>query len=84
MFFSYDDTAELSAEISTEEERITFLKAVAQFMANKAHVKLNIKQLYRADGFAVRELLKICRILYDAVQVHPSELDSKGLLNTAQ
>lgn len=71
----YDDSAELSPDIDTEDKRIAFLKAVAQFMANKAQVRLNIKQLYRADGFAVRELLKICRILYNAVQVHPSEVD---------
>lgn len=76
----YDDSAELNPDIKTEESRINFLKSVAQFMANKAHVKLNIKQLYRADGFAVRELLKICRILYNAVQIHPSEVE--GSANT--
>ena len=33
---------------------------------NKAQIKLKISQLYRADGFAVRELLKIADLLYRA------------------
>jgi len=41
---------------------------VAQIMAAKARVKLNLKQLYRADGFAVKEMLKISSLLYDALQ----------------
>ncbi len=36
---------------------------------SKARVKLNIKQLYRADGYAVKELLKISSLLYDAIQL---------------
>jgi clusterin-associated protein 1 len=79
----YDDSAELSHDISTEDARINFLKASAEFMANKAHVKLNIKQLYRADGFAVRELLKICRVLYKAVQIHPTEIEASNEINVS-
>jgi clusterin-associated protein 1 len=79
----YDNSPELDPDISTEDSRINYLKSVAQFMSNKAHVKLNIKQLYRADGHAVRELLKICRILYNAVQIHPSEIDATAEVNMA-
>lgn len=32
----------------------------------KANVKLNTKKLYQADGYAVKELLKIATLLYDA------------------
>lgn len=39
---------------------------------SKARVKLNIKQLYRADGYAVKELLKISSLLYDAIQLDNS------------
>lgn len=31
---------------------------------------LNTKRLYQADGFAVKELLKIAGLLYDAQQVN--------------
>jgi hypothetical protein len=34
--------------------------------SNKAQIRLKISQLYRADGFAVRELLKIADLLYKA------------------
>jgi len=39
----------------------------------KARVKLSIKQLYRADGYAVKELLKIASLLYEAVKVNAAD-----------
>ena len=44
--------------------RIPFL-----FMqATKAHIKLNTKKLYSADGYAVKELLKVTSVLYNAMK----------------
>lgn len=40
---------------------------------SKARVKLNIKMLYRADGYAVKELLKISSLLYDAIKLDSSD-----------
>jgi clusterin-associated protein 1 len=37
-------------------------------MLTKARVKLNIRRLYAADGQAVRELLKLARLLRRATQ----------------
>jgi clusterin-associated protein 1 len=45
-------------------------------MLLKARVKLNCKRLYAADGRAVKELLKLARILYNAHQYKASEEDS--------
>lgn len=39
---------------------------MAQFMATETHVRLNTKRLYGADGYAVKELLKIASLLYNA------------------
>lgn len=36
------------------------------FQALKTNVKLNTKKLYQADGYAVKEMLKIATLLYDA------------------
>lgn len=33
----------------------------------KAHIKLNTKKLYQADGYAVKELLKVTSVLYGAM-----------------
>ena len=63
----YDPTAELIDKISGDHG-VKFLKSAAQIIYNKAHIKLNIKQLYKGDGFAVKELLKVSRLLYDALQ----------------
>jgi len=34
----------------------------------KAHIKLNTKRLYSADGYAVKELLKVTTVLYTAMK----------------
>ncbi|RWS28939.1 clusterin-associated protein 1-like protein [Leptotrombidium deliense] len=38
------------------------------FCATKAHIKLNTKKLYLADGHAVQELLKMASLLYEAAK----------------
>jgi hypothetical protein len=35
------------------------MRTVVQFMASKAHIKLNPKRLYQSDGYAVKELIKV-------------------------
>jgi len=43
--------------------------------ATKAHVKLNTKKLYSADGYAVKELLKIASLLYTAMRANAADRD---------
>ncbi|CAD1474718.1 unnamed protein product, partial [Heterotrigona itama] len=62
----FDPDADISSEHNTEEERISLIRTVAEFMALKTNVKLNTKKLYQADGYAVKELLKVAILLYDA------------------
>jgi len=38
----------------------------------KANLKLNTKKLYRADGHAVKELLKLSSLLMTAIQTSTS------------
>lgn len=64
----YDPSADIPTEIDTESDRILFIKSVAQFMATKAHIKLNTKKLYQADGYVVKELLKMTSVLYNALK----------------
>ncbi|KAI9205421.1 Clusterin-associated protein-1-domain-containing protein [Polychytrium aggregatum] len=116
---SYDPNVDIKADLSTEQDRVLFIKSVATFMrdpetrptdrieawrrrafasldwsglvadpnipalimfaapvlrcarvqAPKAHIKLNTRKLYMADGYAVKELLKIADILYQASQI---------------
>ena len=46
--------------------------------ATKAHIKLNTKKLYQADGYAVKELLKITSVLYTAMKTKGMEGSSVG------
>lgn len=62
----FDPHSRISDEIETEKDRIYFVTQVAQSMASHAHLKLNCKKLYAADGHAVRELLKVAKLLKKA------------------
>uniref|UniRef100_A0A7S0JHU3 Clusterin-associated protein 1 n=1 Tax=Calcidiscus leptoporus TaxID=127549 RepID=A0A7S0JHU3_9EUKA len=62
----YDKNMEIIDEITTEQDRVVFLKSAAEQLLVKARVKLNLKNLYQANGFAVRELLKVAALLNEA------------------
>lgn len=70
----YDPSLDLSTDIETEQDRVIFIKSAAQLMATKAHIKLNTKKLYGADGYAVKELLKIATLLYSALRSNKDDL----------
>ncbi|KAK0047074.1 clusterin-associated protein 1-like isoform X1 [Biomphalaria pfeifferi] len=64
----YDPNADPAIDIDTEQDRVIFIKTVAEFLATKAHIKLNTKKLYGADGYAVKEMLKVTNVLYNATK----------------
>merc|ERR1719284_1979602 len=66
---------EIMEEIRTEHDRVVFLKSVAEQLLVKARVKLNLKNLYAAIGFAVRELLKVATLLHEAHRTASVEHD---------
>ncbi|KAI1233900.1 hypothetical protein IHE44_0004351 [Lamprotornis superbus] len=69
----YEPQSDIPGDVDTEQDRVFFIKAVAQFMATKAHIKLNTKKLYQADGYAVKELLKVTSVLYGAMNTQGGE-----------
>ncbi|XP_012432211.4 clusterin-associated protein 1 isoform X2 [Taeniopygia guttata] len=69
----YEPQSDIPGDVETEQDRVFFIKAVAQFMATKAHIKLNTKKLYQADGHAVKELLKVTSVLYGAMNTQGGE-----------
>ncbi|KAK2581112.1 hypothetical protein KPH14_007932 [Odynerus spinipes] len=73
----FDPDADITCEHNTEDERILLIRSVAEFMALNTNVKLNTKKLYQADGYAVKELLKITNLLHEA-QNHSSESISQN------
>ncbi|KAJ0410743.1 hypothetical protein ATCC90586_006846 [Pythium insidiosum] len=75
MVKKYDPTSSLTEEIDTEEDRVQFITMVATEVLVKARIRLNPKKLYAADGFAVKELIKLARVLYEASRIDISKLD---------
>ncbi len=47
---------------------ISLNQCLMWLQATKAHIKLNTKRLYQADGYAVKEMLKITSVLYSAMK----------------
>lgn len=45
----------------------------------KANIRLNTKRLYQADGYAIKELLKITKILHEALLSNLEQDDDDNL-----
>ncbi|CAH2006346.1 unnamed protein product [Acanthoscelides obtectus] len=75
----FDPDYSISLDISTENERVSLIRNVSEFMALKANVKLNTKRLYQSDGYVVKELLKITTVLYGALHIFMDEMDNDEL-----
>ncbi|KAE9347653.1 hypothetical protein PF008_g7722 [Phytophthora fragariae] len=69
MVKKYDPSSSIAEEIDTEDDRVEFLTQVATEVLAKARIRLNPKRLYAADGFAVKELIKLARVLYEASRI---------------
>ncbi|NXP55428.1 CLUA1 protein, partial [Heliornis fulica] len=80
----YEPQTDIPADVETEQDRVFFIKAVAQFMATKAHIKLNTKKLYQADGYAVKELLKVTSMLYGAMNTKGVECTDMSEENSSK
>ncbi|CAM9278245.1 unnamed protein product, partial [Scytosiphon promiscuus] len=74
----YDPDIGVSDNIESENDRVDFLTGVAAAMLNKAHIKLNAKKLYAADGHAVKELLKLATLLYSASRMEQEDTGNAG------
>eukprot|EP00928_Gymnodinium_smaydae_P047655 TRINITY_DN31810_c0_g1_i1.p1 TRINITY_DN31810_c0_g1~~TRINITY_DN31810_c0_g1_i1.p1 ORF type:complete len:464 (-),score=118.91 TRINITY_DN31810_c0_g1_i1:94-1323(-) len=53
-------------DISTEAHRLEFVKAACTKVWARTGTKMNPRKLYGADGYAVKELLRLAQLLYDA------------------
>eukprot|EP00284_Hemiselmis_tepida_P009065 CAMPEP_0174928460 /NCGR_PEP_ID=MMETSP1355-20121228/23557_1 /TAXON_ID=464990 /ORGANISM="Hemiselmis tepida, Strain CCMP443" /LENGTH=414 /DNA_ID=CAMNT_0016174621 /DNA_START=105 /DNA_END=1349 /DNA_ORIENTATION=- len=71
----YEPNADITKQLDTMQDRVIFLKQCAQLMASKGRIKLNPKRLYQADGYAVKELIKIAQVLYSSMQSNPDDDD---------
>lgn len=71
----YDPSCEISDNINEERDRVLFIKSICQLFLTKARIKLNPKKLYEANGYAVKELLKVATMLNKAMNASGVEED---------
>lgn len=74
----YEPGESVPEDLATVKDRVYFLRRCAEIMLSRARIKLNLKRLYQADGFAVRELLKIASVLYKASMADALHEDGAG------
>jgi len=73
----FEPSADLPADVDSEQDRVILIRTVVQFMATKAHIKLNPKKLYQSDGYAVKELIKVAGVLYSAMKTNTGSRDDE-------
>lgn len=61
-----DPECNISDDIDGERQRIKFVTSITSFFLSKMRIKLNMKKVYQADGYSVKELLKIAGMLSKA------------------
>ena len=74
----YDPKADISDDIEDEKDSIMFIRAACQLFTSKARITINPKRLYEAQGYAVKELLKIATMMYKAMQSSEQFDDDEG------
>jgi len=77
----YDPKVDISDNIEDEKDRVLFIRSVCQMFATKARITLNPKKLYEAQGYAVKEMLKIAQMMYKAVLSSSTGDDEEGAAN---
>lgn len=77
----YEPRVTIPTSIESEHDRISLIKTVSQIFITKQHIKLNTKKLYQADGYAVKELLKLITALLEASKA-PKTLDNVKVLDS--
>ncbi|CAK5092257.1 unnamed protein product [Meloidogyne enterolobii] len=66
----FEPNIRLPKQMDSEQERVLFVKSVVLSLLQKAHVKLNPKNVYQSDGHAVREILPVLKMLYKSLKTH--------------
>ncbi|CAK1546893.1 unnamed protein product [Leptosia nina] len=65
--------AVLAGGKETVEQRVAMITHALELFHTRANLKLNGKKLYGADGWAVKELLKVAALLRTALETSPSD-----------
>lgn len=61
-----DNSHGIPDDISTEDCRVHFITTCVKMFNEKTGIRLNARKLYGADGYAVKELLRVAQMLYGA------------------
>lgn len=69
----YEPSADVVYNIEQKSDRVHFFRQICELTLGKSGIKLNIKKLYKSDGYAVQEMLKLANVLKKAVRAMGEE-----------
>merc|ERR1712226_284000 len=78
------DSDHLPVNISSETDRILFVKEAATLLATNLNIKINTKKLYRSDVNCISELNKLSSILYQSMIEANNSLNQTDFTNLNQ
>jgi len=79
----YDPEISIHNGIETEDNRVDFIIEIVKQLETKAKIYLDARNLYAADGFAVKELLKLANILFPALYMVDKEPGRNQIYNSS-
>uniref|UniRef100_A0AC35UF06 Clusterin-associated protein 1 n=1 Tax=Rhabditophanes sp. KR3021 TaxID=114890 RepID=A0AC35UF06_9BILA len=68
MVGKFDGEIRVKSNLEHESDRVIFIKQCVLILLTKARIKCNPRNLYKADGNAVKELMPALRVLYSPVR----------------
>uniref|UniRef100_A0A0N5BL73 Clusterin-associated protein 1 n=1 Tax=Strongyloides papillosus TaxID=174720 RepID=A0A0N5BL73_STREA len=64
----FDGTIKIKTNLEHENDRILFIKQCVVILLQKARIKMNPRNLYQANGMAIKELMPALRLLYNPIK----------------
>uniref|UniRef100_A0A0K0DWL5 Clusterin-associated protein 1 n=1 Tax=Strongyloides stercoralis TaxID=6248 RepID=A0A0K0DWL5_STRER len=64
----FDGDIKIKTNLEHESNRILFIKQCVIILLQKARIKMNPRNLYQANGLAIKEIMPILRLLYNPIK----------------
>uniref|UniRef100_A0A0N4ZGJ2 Clusterin-associated protein 1 n=1 Tax=Parastrongyloides trichosuri TaxID=131310 RepID=A0A0N4ZGJ2_PARTI len=68
MIGKFDGDLKMKTNLEHENDRILFIKQCVMIMLQKGRIRMNPKNLYQANGMAIKEIMPALRLLYNPIK----------------
>ncbi|CEF70282.1 Clusterin-associated protein 1 [Strongyloides ratti] len=68
LVLKFDGDIKIKTNLEHESDRILFIKQCVIILLQKARIKMNPRNLYQANGLAIKEIMPALRLLYNPIK----------------